>query len=141
MSRSTVARPEAALGNLRTLLEVNAQMARERLADRVAGHPSDAVQDALALATRSASHHRDELADVIREWESHAHGGRAEATPSAEARLTPRELLESWLAIKESAAEMLNRAAGLAPSARLRRRLLDLAHEESVHAARLRDLI
>lgn len=141
MTRSTAAHTDHALSSLRTLLEVNAQIARERHDLRVDAALNEEVADTLAAVSRTAAVHRDELANVIREWEALARGQAPPAPSTAESVISPRDLIESWLAIKESSSAMYRKAAENAPSARLRRRLLDLAHEEEVHGERLRRLL
>lgn len=132
----------AALANLRALLEVNGQIAREHGRMRLEGQPSDEVASTLDSVTRSAAMHRDELARLIGEWERarSRREGRGESRVR-EPVVTPREVVESWLDIKESAAELYRRAATDAPTHDLRVRLLALAQEEDVHCERLRRLL
>ncbi len=132
---------ESVLANLRTLLDVNAQMARERPADRLECGSSDEVHDVIEDVFERACGHRDALERLIADWESHVRRSRPVLQPSVEARLSPRELIESWLAIKEVSAELYRRAAELAPTPRIRRGLDDLAREEDALGRRLRALL
>lgn len=141
MSRIATAHSENALANLRTLLEVNAQMAREDPDERLDGSPNDEVRDVIADVLESAADHRDVLASLIRDWESHMTRPRPRLKASVDARLSARELIESWIAIKDASRELCEKAAEHAPTARIRRRLHQLAEEEEEHAARLRDLL
>ena len=141
MTRSTAAQSDSALQNLRTLLEVNAQMSRESQEDRLLSTPNDEVREVLEDILDAAGEQRDSLASIIREWEATARRARPRIRPDVEARLEPREFIESWLALKESSAEMYRKAAQSAPTARIRRRLEELADQEAALADRLRDLL
>lgn len=141
MSQSTETRGEHALANLRTLLEVNTQMTRLDPSGRLDAEPNDEVQRVISDIIGSAEDHRHSLAGLIHEWESHMRRTRARAAPQTESRLSPRELLESWVAIKESAADLYRKSAPHAPTALIARRLRELAREEEIQAERLRGLL
>lgn len=141
MSQSTAARAETALANLRTLLEVNAQMSRVSPDRRMDSAANEEVQQVLQDVLASAETHHDALVRVIDQWESHLRRGRVPLAATVESRLSPRELVESWVAIKESAADLYRRSASVAPTTALRRELESLAREEEIMAERLRVLL
>ncbi|HVL47036.1 MAG TPA: hypothetical protein VM889_00595 [Candidatus Thermoplasmatota archaeon] len=141
MPRSaTLASGEEALARLRALLDVNTELGRfdpaGALADDGGGR---AVGEVLEDVARGSDDIGFRLAAIVAEWESES--GPSRAVPIRVRTLSPRELVESWLAIKESSAAVFRDAAALAPSPGLATALEALALEEEENAARLRDLL
>lgn len=119
-----------ALNELRTiqyLEETVGPAGLRRLADAL---PDGAARsEVLELRRRSASASL-ELEAILEDWNATVHGGPRRPKQLAPGGLDLAELLESFVEVKRSSAELLDRAAKEAPNAELHERLLALADEE-----------
>ncbi|HET6405303.1 MAG TPA: hypothetical protein VFH78_11705 [Candidatus Thermoplasmatota archaeon] len=98
-----------------------------RLADALTDDDHRAAVQELRRRAASASL---ELESIIEDW-SHAVAGKPrKARAPAVGGLDTAEIVESFIEVKRSSAELLRRAARDAPNDRLRERLLALAKEE-----------
>ena len=98
-----------------------------RLADAL---PDDDHRSAVQELRRRAASASLELESIIEDW-SHAVAGKPrKAKPPIGGGLDTAEIVESFIEVKRSSAELLRRAARDAPNDRLRERLLSLAEEE-----------
>lgn len=105
-----------------------------RLADAL---PDDEQRAAVQELRRRAASASLELESIIEDW-SHAVAGKPrKAKAPVAGGLDMAEIVESFIEVKRSSAELLRRAARDAPSDRLRERLLALAKEEEEAAVSL----
>lgn len=102
-----------------------------RLADALPDEESRALVQSLRRRAASASL---ELESIIEEWNQAASNQPRKPKPLQPGGLDFAELIESFVEVKRSSAELLRRAARDAPNEPLRKRLLTLADEED-HAA------
>lgn len=98
-----------------------------RLADAL---PDEDHRSAVQELRRRAASASLELESIIEDW-SHAVQGKPRKPRAQQAGgLDTAEIVESFIEVKRSSAELLRRAARDAPNDRLRERLLSLAAEE-----------
>lgn len=129
-----------ALQELRTiqyLEETVGPTGLRRLADALPD--SDAREVVLQLRRRAASASL-ELEGIIEEWNAAVSDRPRRPKQLAPGGLDLAELLESFVEVKRSSAELLRRAAHEAPTAGIRERLLALAQEEDAVAEKLQSL-
>lgn len=130
-----------ALNELRTiqyLEETVGPAGLRRLADAL---PDDAQREVVQNIRRRAASASFELENILEEWNHHLSGKPRRPTPHPVGGLDTAEILESFIEVKRSSAELLRRSAKEAPTERLRERLLDLAAEEENAAAKLEGLL
>lgn len=108
-----------------------------RLADALPDDESRAVVQALRRRAASASL---ELESIIEEWHQASSNQPRKPKPLAPGGLDFSELIESFVEVKRSSAELLRRAARDAPNGNLQSRLLALADEEEQAARKLSEL-
>lgn len=101
---------------------------------------SDRSSETLVRIEEDARRHRAVLEEVIREW-AHLARPRREEAPAAEHHLSEQEILESFIELKQSQADVLRRAASAAPNDDLRERLEEVAAREEDTVERLRKLL
>lgn len=138
---AVVPQRDEALGRLRAILQVNGELAQfdPFASAHTPGGPSGELHVVLGDIVTGAGRHRERLSDILRRWEA-----RPSAHPRVSIRtntLSFRDLVESWVAIKESSAEMYRDAAAVAPDPLMSEELLALASEEDGYARRLRELL
>lgn len=130
-----------ALNELRTiqyLEETVGPAGLRRLADAL--HDEDQREMVQGLRRRAASA-SFELENILEEWNRHITGKPRQPTKPRAGGLDTAEIVESFIEVKRSSAELLRRAAKSAPSERLRERLLSLAEEEDHAADKLQALV
>lgn len=129
-----------ALSELRTiqyLEETVGPAGLRRLADALPDE--DAREVVLALRRRAAGASL-ELEAIIEDWNAAVSDRPRRPKKLAPGGLDIAELLESFMEVKRSSAELLRRASREAPTAPLRERLLALAQEEEAAALSLQKL-
>lgn len=117
---------------LRALLVIQERMVSDRLSGllaRAEGHA--AAERALGGIVLDTLGERDELEDIVIQWAARE-GARL---PPARASPDFRDLVQSLLDVKRSAARRYRRAALAAPDRSLRERLERLARQAGEHAA------
>ena len=108
-----------------------------RLADALQNDEHRSTVQDLRRRAASASL---ELESIIEDWSHHVGGKPRKTKAPAPGGLDMAEIVESFVEVKRSSAELLRRAARDAPSERLRERLLALAEEEEQAAVKLSDI-
>ena len=108
-----------------------------RLADALPDEESRAIVQSLRRRAASASL---ELESIIEDWNAAVSDQPRRPKPLAPDGLDLAELVESFVEVKRSSAELLRRAARDAPDPRLRERLMSLADEEDGAAENLQKL-
>lgn len=129
-----------ALNELRTiqyLEETVGPQGLRRLADALPDEGARAV--VLALRRRAASTSM-ELEGIIEDWNSAVSDRPRRPKALAPGGLDMAELIESFVEVKRSSAELLRRAAKEAPNAEIRDRLVALSQEEDAAAQKLQSL-
>ncbi len=109
-----------------------------RLADSLADEEHRSLIQTMRRRAASASM---ELESIIEDWSAVMQDAPRRPKPLAPGGLDAREMLESFIEVKRSSAELLRRAARDAPTPRLRERLLMLADEEQKSADGLASLM
>lgn len=105
-----------------------------RLADALPDEDQRSTVQGLRRRAASASL---ELESIIEDWNAILSNKPRRPKPLAPGGLDTAELVESFVEVKRSSAELLRRAARDAPTPRLRERLLQLADEEDQAAMKL----
>lgn len=126
-----------ALNELRTiqyLEETVGPAGLRRLADAL---PDEDHREVVQGLRRRAANASFELESILEEWNGLLTGRKRQAAPPPTGGLDTREIIESFVEVKRSSAELLRRAAREAPTDRLRERLMMLADEEDDAAAKL----
>lgn len=108
-----------------------------RLADALTDEDQRLVVQALRRRAAGASL---ELESILEEWSAILANKPRRTTPLAPGGLDASEIVESFVEVKRSSAELLRRAAKDAPTPKLRERILTLAEEEDAAATSLTDL-
>jgi len=108
-----------------------------RLADALPDEESRAVVQGLRRRAASASL---ELESIIEEWNQAVSDQPRRPKPLQPGGLDFPELIESFVEVKRSSAELIRRAARDAPNEALRKRLHTLAEDEEHAAAKLASL-
>ena len=108
-----------------------------RLADALADEDQREVVQNLRRRAATASF---ELESILEEWNQHLSGAPRRPKPTPPGGLDAAEIVESFVEVKRSSAELLRRAAKDAPNERLRERLLALASDEDHAAEKLEQL-
>lgn len=109
-----------------------------RLADALED-PED--RELVQIVRRRAATASFELESIVEEWRRELSGAPARApAPRDERGLDAAEIVESFIEVKRSSAELLRRAARDAPNDRLRERLILLAKEEDEAADSLAEI-
>lgn len=109
-----------------------------RLADAMHDDEQREIVQALRRRAASASF---ELESIMEEWNRLLTGVPRKAKPMPTGGLETNEIVESFIEVKRSSAELLRRAAKTAPTDRLRERLTSLAGEEEHAAEQLERLL
>ena len=129
-----------ALNELRTiqyLEETVGPTGLRRLADALPD--SDAREVVLQLRRRAASASL-ELEGIIEDWNAAVTDRPRRPKQLAPGGLDVAEILESFVEVKRSSAELLRRAAREAPTPQIRERLIALAKDEDSAAEKLQGL-
>ena len=138
--------PELSSSSLKTLNELRTIQYLEetvgpaglrRLADALPDETARAAVQALRRRAASASM---ELESIIEDWNAAVRDEPRRPKPLAPGGLDLAELLESFVEVKQSSADLLRRAAKAAPTGALRARIETLAEDEERAARDLRDL-
>lgn len=108
-----------------------------RLADALPDEDQRATVQNLRRRAASASL---ELESIIEDWNSFLSNKPRRPKALAPGGLDTAEIVESFMEVKRSSAELLRRAARDAPTTRLRERLLLLAEEEDQAAVKLQEM-
>lgn len=126
-----------ALNELRTiqyLEETVGPAGLRRLADAL---PDEDQREVVLNLRRRAASASFELESILEDWNRHLTGKPRHAVPPAPGGLDANDIIESFIEVKRSSAELLRRAAREAPNEKLRQRLLTLAEEEANAAEKL----
>jgi hypothetical protein len=105
-----------------------------RLADALPDDDSRRIVQSLRRRAASASL---ELESIIEDWAHSSSDQPRKPKPLAPSGLDLAEMVESFIEVKRSSAELLRRAAKTAPNETLRERILALAEEEEQAAQKL----
>ena len=127
------------LKSLRSLLEVHESVLNSRYLSLIQSLHNEDAKEVLLETSLNAADQFTRLEDIVRQWRAVAPPQPGE--PPARRRLTLREVVESWVEIKEGSVEIYQRAAACAPTAALREALLELAREDERQVERLRALL
>ena len=130
-----------ALNELRTiqfLEETVGPTGLRRLADAL---QDDAARQVVLALRRRAAHASLELESIIEDWNLAVADRPRKPQKLAPGGLDLFELLESFVEVKRSSAELLRRAAKDAPTDAIRSRLAALAEEEDEAAVNLEGLM
>ena len=109
-----------------------------RLADALHDDEQREIVQNLRRRAASASF---ELESIMEEWNQLLTGAPRKAKPMPTGGLETSEIVESFIEVKRSSAELLRRASRTAPNDRLRERLNTLADEEENAAQQLEKLL
>lgn len=130
----TVGRTLNELRTIQYLEETVGPAGLRRLADALEDEEARASIQALRRRAASASL---ELESIIEDWNAILTNKPRRAKPLAPGGLDASEIIESFVEVKRSSAELLRRAARDAPTPRLKERLEALAAEEEQAADKL----
>ncbi|HEX2021539.1 MAG TPA: hypothetical protein VHH36_02430 [Candidatus Thermoplasmatota archaeon] len=108
-----------------------------RLADAL---PDDEQRSTVQGLRRRAASASMELESIIEDWNAIVANKPRRTKPLAPGGLDAAEMVESFVEVKRSSAELLRRAARDAPTPRLKERLLSLADEEESAADKLSEI-
>lgn len=108
-----------------------------RLADAL---PDDESRQIVQNLRRRAASASLELESIIEDWASATTDQPRRPKPLGPTGLDFAEMVESFIEVKRSSAELLRRAAKTAPNETLRERILALADDEEQAATKLQSL-
>lgn len=136
---NAVISPNESLKALRALLEVQEGFLNTHYLSTIQRLGNEEAREVLLETALNAAHQSSRLDDVVRQWRSVA--PPAPEGPAARVRPSLREMVESWIEIKQGSSDIYRAAAEVAPAASLRESLLELAREDEAAVERLRALL
>ncbi|HLE98233.1 MAG TPA: hypothetical protein VI997_12745 [Candidatus Thermoplasmatota archaeon] len=131
---------EESLRHLVALLEFHASVDGPATLERLRRLPNEEARATLEALVTRAREDRIELFEIVRAWRRMAPPPRGTG-PAPREPQSLRELVEGWIEMKRTAAEVYGMAANTAPTQRLGDRLRALADREEEDCARLLELL
>jgi len=137
---NVVVSPDETLRALKALLEVQESVLHSEYFRRVQSLQNDEAREVLLDIALNSADQANRLADVVALWRLSKN--RPQAGPAGtEPDSTVRDILESWVEIKEGSVAIYQAAAAEAPSPELKEALRRLAAEDESYVRALRQLL
>lgn len=129
------------LNELRTIQYLEETVGPAGLRRLAEALPDDESRDIVQEVRRLAASASLELESIIEDWNAHATAQPRTPRPLGGAGLGFADMVESFIEVKRSSAELLRRAARNAPNDALARRLVNLSEDEDSAAQKLSQIL